>query len=579
MRFGVFYELQLPRPWAQDSEEKLVREALEQVELADRLGFDYVWEVEHHFLEEYSHSSAPEIFLAAASQRTQRIRLGHGIVQLPPGFNHPFRVAERIGMLDLVSGGRVEFGTGQGSSQMELGGFGVERETKDTQWGESLDAIVRMMTEEPFTGHEGPFISAPPRNVVPKPKQKPHPPLWVACSRRETILLAAKKGIGALSFSFVEPEAAKEWVDDYYRTIASDQCVPAGHTVNPNVAVFLPLMCHDDEQTAIQRGIDGAHFFGFSLAYYYVFGKHKPGISNVWEYFQQNRKDFGFARELINPDSRPLGVKLLEQGIGSFRGSVGTPDQLIDLLGRYEQAGVDMVIFAAQCGPNKHEHICESLELFAKKVMPRYADKADARDREKRARLAPAIERALARRPSKSQPARADYVVTPQGEPGPVGSLRVFPSSNGQASPAGNTAAKLAAHRGRAALAWLVRGRSDKQLELMLPILAPMIFKGMQRSFRPDRALGFTGEIEYTIQTNGSAKKWAVRVADGKATVEKRAATNPRISLKMAAPLFARISAGLVEPVAAVFDGKLEVQGELRLMNRIGEMFGSRSRY
>src|SRR5215470_13538165 len=370
MKFGIFYEHQLPRPWAADSEHRLIQNALDQIELADQLGYDYAWEVEHHFLEEYSHSSAPEVFLAAASQRTKRIRLGHGIVQLPPAFNHPFRVAERIGMLDLVSGGRVEFGTGQGSSQVELGGFGVERETKDTQWDESLDVVVRMMTEEPFTGHEGRFMSLPPRNVIPKPKQKPHPPLWFACSRRETILLAAKKGIGALSFSFVEPEAAKEWADDYYRIIQSDECVPAGHTVNPNVAVFLPLLCHDDEQVAIERGIDGAHFFGFSLAYYYVFGKHKPGISNIWEFFQQNRKDFGFARELINPDSKPLGIKLLEQGIGSFRGSVGTPAQLIDLLGRYEKAGVDIVVFAAQCGPNKHEHICESLELFANKVMP-----------------------------------------------------------------------------------------------------------------------------------------------------------------------------------------------------------------
>src|SRR5713226_5842106 len=125
MRFGLFYELQLPRPWNAGAEEKLFNEALEQIELADRLGFDSAWEVEHHFLEEYAHSSAPEVFLAAASQRTKRIRLGHGIVQLPPGFNHPARVAERIGMLDLVSGGRVEFGTGEGSSQAELGGFGV----------------------------------------------------------------------------------------------------------------------------------------------------------------------------------------------------------------------------------------------------------------------------------------------------------------------------------------------------------------------------------------------------------------------------------------------------------------------
>src|SRR5437762_9529273 len=134
MRFGLFYELQEPRPWAEGSTELLLQQSLEQIELADRLGFDYVWEVEHHFLEEYAHSSAPEVFLAAASQRTKRIRLGHGIVALPPAYNHPARVAERIATLDLVSDGRVEFGTGETSSQMELGGFGVDREQKREQW-------------------------------------------------------------------------------------------------------------------------------------------------------------------------------------------------------------------------------------------------------------------------------------------------------------------------------------------------------------------------------------------------------------------------------------------------------------
>src|SRR5215467_6813081 len=130
MKFGVFYEHQLPRPWDEGAELRLFQEALDQVELADKLGFDTVWEVEHHFLEEYSHSSAPEVFLAAASQRTKQIRLGHGIVQMPPAYNHPARVAERIATLDLISGGRVEFGTGESSSQVELGGFGVERDLK-----------------------------------------------------------------------------------------------------------------------------------------------------------------------------------------------------------------------------------------------------------------------------------------------------------------------------------------------------------------------------------------------------------------------------------------------------------------
>ncbi len=344
------------------------------MELADRLGIDYVWEVEHHFLEEYSHSSAPEVFLAAASQRTSRIRLGHGIVQVPPAVNHPARVAERVATLDLISGGRVEFGTGEGSSQMELGGFGVDRELKRAQWEESLDAITRMFVEEPFAGYAGRWLSMPPRNVIPKPKQRPHPPLWVACSRRETILTAAERGLGALSFAFVEPEDSKEWVDSYYETLASERCVPAGFSVNPNVAVVLPLMCHRDEQTAIDRGIDGAHFFGFSLAYYYAFGEHRPGHSNLWQEFTERRAEVGFAREIITPDAAPLGVRLLQEGLGSLRGAIGTPEQITDLIDRYEQAGVDQVIFVAQAGANRHDHICESIELFAAEVMPRFAE-------------------------------------------------------------------------------------------------------------------------------------------------------------------------------------------------------------
>ena len=171
MRFGLFYEHQLPRPWIDGAEEQLLTNALEQVELADKLGIDYVWEVEHHFLEEYSHSSAPEVFLAAASQRTSRIRLGHGIVQLPPAINHPARIAERIATLDLISNGRVDFGTGEGASQAELGAFGVDREYKRPQWEEMLDVTTRMMVEEPFAGHTGEWVSIPPRTSSPSPSR------------------------------------------------------------------------------------------------------------------------------------------------------------------------------------------------------------------------------------------------------------------------------------------------------------------------------------------------------------------------------------------------------------------------
>ena len=599
MRFGLFYELQMPRPWAPDAEEKTLKDGLEQVELADRLGFDYVWEVEHHFLEEYSHSSAPEVFLAAASQRTRRLRLGHGIVQIPPAFNHPARVAERIATLDLISGGRVEFGTGQGSSQVELGGFGVDRELKHAQWEECLDAIVRMMTEEPFAGFQGRFLSMPPRNVVPKPKQKPHPPLWVACSRRETILTAARKGLGALSFSFVEPEQAKKWVDEYDALIASPECVPAGLTVTPHVAVVLPFMCHQDEQTAIDRGIDGAHFFGYSLAHYYVFGQHHPGVTNIWNEFLARRREFGFARELINADDQPLGVKLLQHGLGSLRGAVGTPAQISDLLDRYERADVDQVIFAAQAGHNRHEDICEAMELFAKVVLPRFAEQAEARDAERKNRLAAAMEQALARRPPLRQATR-DYLITVQGEtafggaPLPTGAIFTGPSASSAAPRAtgasgSRTAAPVAAKAvatqskrpaaSQAFFLWLVRDRSDRQLERLAPLLTRMIFKGMERAFRPDRARGFAGEIEYDLRSNGASRKWTVRIAGDKATAKPGPAQHPKTVLRMSVPTFARVSAGLTNPVAAVMERKLIIEGDFGVANRLTEMFGGQSTY
>ena len=411
MRFGIFYEHQLPRPWRPDDEHVLLTQALEQVELADRLGFDYVWEVEHHFLEEYSHSSAPEVFLAAASQRTRHIRLGHGIVQLPPGFNHPARVAERVATLDLVSNGRVDLGTGEASSEMELGGFGVDRPTKRAQWEEALDVVTRLFVEEPFAGHDGAFVHMPPRNLVPKPLQKPHPPLWVACSRRETIHMAATRGIGALSFSFVEADEAKAWVADYYGTIASEQCVPAGFAVNANMACVLPLMCHEDEATAIERGIDGAHFFGYSLAHYYGFGTHRPGRTDIWQEFEENRDRFGFNRAVAAQMGQELGAHLAKV----LRGAVGTPAQIRDLVRTYEDAGVDQLIFVSQAGRNRHEDICESLELFAQAVMPEFQDRAEGLEVAKAKRLAPATEAALARRPPPRRVAD-DYAVpaTPQ---------------------------------------------------------------------------------------------------------------------------------------------------------------------
>jgi len=406
VKFGIFYEHQLPRPWDEGAEHRLITDALEQIELADRLGIDYVWEVEHHFLEEYSHSSAPEVFLAAASQRTRRIRLGHGIVQTPPPFNHPARVAERIAMLDLVSGGRVEFGTGESSSEAELGGFLIDPAQKREMWEEGLRVALRCLTETPFTGHHGPHVTMPPRNVVPKPLQRPHPPVWVACSRRDTILLAARHGIGALAFAFVNPEDARQWVADYHATMEREG-VPIGDAVNPNLACVTTFMCHRDEEEALARGLEGANFFGYSLAHYYVFGRHRPGRTDVWSEYTRRRAEHGYDPEAVaaaREHQDRLGAKVVSDGLGGLRGAVGTPDQIREYLRRYEEAGVDQVIFCSQAGRNRHADIMESLELFGREVLPEFAERDAAAEPARAARQERMTELLLARKPADDHP-------------------------------------------------------------------------------------------------------------------------------------------------------------------------------
>jgi alkanesulfonate monooxygenase SsuD/methylene tetrahydromethanopterin reductase-like flavin-dependent oxidoreductase (luciferase family) len=391
MKFGLFYEHQLPRPaggtWDEDAERRLYQDALDQVELADRAGIDYVWEVEHHFLEEYSHSSAPEVFLAACSQRTKRIRLGHGIALMPPRYNHPARVAERIATLDLVSNGRVEWGTGESATAVEMGGFLIDPADKEAMWREATEQAANMLAMRPYPGFKGNWFEMPVRNIVPKPVQKPHPPMWVACSRRETIHRAARAGIGALAFAFLEPEQAAHWVEEYYAIIKSEECVPIGHTVNPNIALVSGMSCHRDEDEAIRRGLDGFRFFGYSLGYYALFGEHKPGVTNLWDRFLEVKDKL--------PDN-------------AGRGGIGTPAQLREHIARYERAGVDQLMFVQQSGMNRHEHICASIETFAAEVMPEFAEREAARAEKKRRELEPFVTAALARKPRLAPIAAAD---------------------------------------------------------------------------------------------------------------------------------------------------------------------------
>ena len=376
MKFGLFYEHQIPRPWHDGAEHKLFQDALAQVELADTLGFDYIWEVEHHFLEEYSHSSAPEVFLAACSQRTTQIRLGHGIVLMPPAYNHPARVAERIATLDLVSNGRVEWGTGESASHIELGGFNVDPKCKREMWAECTRETAKMMSQSPYAGYEGQYFSMPTRNVVPKPLQTPHPPPWVACSSRDSLRYAARYGLGALTFAFVDANEAKFWVEEYYE-IFEKECEPLTQRVNPNIAMVSGFSCHEDEETAIARGLDGLRFFRFGLAHYYHNGSQIPGETDIWQLYKQTTQD-----------------------PAEGRAGIGTPDQVREHLEIMEEAGVDQVVFIQQAGANLHEDICESLELFAERVLPDFKARDAAHVAKKNERVAEATERAESRKPT-----------------------------------------------------------------------------------------------------------------------------------------------------------------------------------
>ncbi|TDU31772.1 alkanesulfonate monooxygenase SsuD/methylene tetrahydromethanopterin reductase-like flavin-dependent oxidoreductase (luciferase family) [Panacagrimonas perspica] len=389
MRFGIFFELQLPRPWKPGDEQNLVHNALDQVVLADRIGIDYMWAVEHHFLEEYSHCSSPEVFLAAAAARTQRIRIGHGIRQVIANYNHPARTAEGIAMLDLVSGGRVEFGIGEGATRLELQGFNIPAKQKRAMSLEAAEQIANMMVMSPYPGFKGASFSMPCRDVLPKPVQQPHPPMWMACTNRDTIRVAASHGLGALAFSFVDPEEAKTWSRIYYDTIRSEQCVPLGHSVNANIAMVSPFSIHPDRAEAVRRGQENFEFFTYAISAL-VTQDAVPGRSRLWEDYQLKRGDRG-SKQLAAASNETADLFLNSPGIG-------TPEDFEKHVGQFEEAGVDQLVLLQQAGRNPHHEICESLALLGKTVLPRARARAALRVERKAAELAPYIAAAMARK-------------------------------------------------------------------------------------------------------------------------------------------------------------------------------------
>jgi luciferase family oxidoreductase group 1 len=348
VKFGLFSSLQIPRPWTAESEFRQFQQTVGHAELADQLGFDYVWQVEHHFLEEYSHSSAPSTVLAAISQRTSNIRLGHGVLQLTT--NHPVRVAEQVATLDLLSGGRVDLGTGEGHGPTELHPFGARHRTKRQMWEEGMRALIPCMTEDSCS-FAGDYWSWEPRTVLPKPLQRPHPPLWVACSNLATIEMAAQRGLGALGFQFATPEGARAWVNRYYNLYRAGHDKLADYVPNPNIAVVSGFMCADTDEEARAKA-EGWTFFVFCLDYNRTHN-YTPGSVALWEQYQEWRTSEK-ANAVFNT------------------GLIGSPDTIRDKLKRFADSGLDQIILLTQAGKTTDADIRRSLELFGHEVMPEF---------------------------------------------------------------------------------------------------------------------------------------------------------------------------------------------------------------
>jgi len=356
MKFSIFLEMQLSHP-TQESEVRIFHECAEQAVLADQLGYHCVWEVEHHGLFEYSHSSAPEVFLAYVAARTRRIRLGHGVVLLPFRYNHPIRVAERIALLDILSEGRVNFGTGKSGSATELGAFGIDMRDTTSEWEEAIEIIPRMWSEPVFS-YRGRGISIPPTQIVPKPVQKPHPPMFAACSKPSTVTDAGRLGLGALNFAFGTDDYLGQKIAEYRAAAAAAR--PAGRSVNNHFACTPATLVLPDDRRACEYGMRGMRFFSESLGRYYVAGSRPIGPLPV-------------PRDFLSDDELADAMALRNQDGSTLAAITGDPSAARETVQRFVDLGVDELILVMQMGTVPHELILQSLRTFAEQVMPHFA--------------------------------------------------------------------------------------------------------------------------------------------------------------------------------------------------------------
>jgi len=357
MEFGLFVQAHVPKHEVEadpvGAEHKRLMRELELAEHCDRYGFKYVWSVEHHFLEEYSHISASEIFLPYVAARTKRIHVGSAIYNITPPVNHPARIAERVAMLDHLSEGRFEFGTGRGSSSTEFKGFGIpDGDTTRAMFDESLREILRMWRETKYS-FQGKYFAMPERNVLPKPYSLPHPPIWVACGSPSTFEKAGRLGMGALCFALGGPKDFEPLINVYKDNVRHAE--PVGAFVNNNVACVTQLVCLPDRKRAREVALGMGSGYHTSLVFKYLDTFPRPAGVPQWP--------------ALIPDPTP---EQLEERIASGQRIVGDPDECAKAVQKYVDVGCDQIIFGILASTMSQADALKTVELFGKEVLPRF---------------------------------------------------------------------------------------------------------------------------------------------------------------------------------------------------------------
>jgi alkanesulfonate monooxygenase SsuD/methylene tetrahydromethanopterin reductase-like flavin-dependent oxidoreductase (luciferase family) len=379
VKFGLFYNPMVPRPpgqldWDPGEDRKKFESMIEQIRFADSLGIDYVFLGEHHFMAEYAHNSATEVLLGVLATTTKRIRLGTGIVH--SSHNDPVRIAERIAMVDVLSNGRMEFGFGPGGTD-EIGPFLQNLGTDVSRKHERSDAAARIAADiladrGVWPGVANEFFDFPALNAVPKAQQRPHPPLWTSTSFPGAAPSVAERGLGQLMLTLAGPDAVAREVARYWDSLRTKPIRPIGHAINPAVFTFTVGLLAPTDEEADARAREGVEFFGFGLTGAKDLAVGDPR-HHLWDAFVEFKTTGYDAR--TRSSSPPQLIEIGSHFADLPGAMMCGPEKAREFVRAIEATNSDGLLLNQQFGHTRHEHLMESLEIFATQVIPEFRDR------------------------------------------------------------------------------------------------------------------------------------------------------------------------------------------------------------